>query len=46
MVLQIDFEPVAEGIAPLWVDLDDDGRREIIVTLSDVERGVLRVWLP
>ena len=45
MVLQIDFESVAGGIAPLWVDLDD-GRREIVVTLSDMERGVLRVWLP
>ena len=37
--LQIDFEPVAEGIAPLWVDLDGDGDREIIATLSDAANG-------
>ncbi len=34
---QIDVDPslVAEGIAPLWVDWDGDGRREIVTTLSD-----------
>jgi hypothetical protein len=30
---------VIEGIAPLWVDLDFDGLREIIVTLSDENKG-------
>ena len=30
---------VIEGIAPLWTDLTGDGRREIIVTLSDAEQG-------
>ena len=39
VALQIDFEPVAEGIAPLWADLDGDGQREIVATLSDAERG-------
>lgn len=38
---QIDFLPplVAEGLAPLWVDWDGDGRREIIATLSDERAG-------
>ena len=36
----IPFAPqVAEGIAPIWVDLDSDGVREIIVTLSDDTQG-------
>jgi len=30
---------VVEGIAPIWADLNGDGTREIIVTLSDVENG-------
>lgn len=30
---------VIEGISPLWADLDGDGRREIIVTESDVAGG-------
>ncbi len=30
---------VAEGIAPLWTDLDQDGESEILVTLSDGEGG-------
>lgn len=30
---------VIEGIAPLWADLTRDGRREIIVTVSDADRG-------
>lgn len=30
---------VVEGIAPIWADLDGDGRREIIVTLSGYEMG-------
>lgn len=30
---------VVEGIMPLWLDWDGNGRREIIVTLSDAEQG-------
>ncbi len=30
---------VVEGIMPLWVDWNGDGRREIIVTLSDANQG-------
>jgi hypothetical protein len=30
---------VVEGIAPIWADLDGDGEREIIVTLSDADQG-------
>lgn len=34
------LEPrVVEGIAPIWADLDGDGRREIIVTVSDADQG-------
>jgi hypothetical protein len=36
---QIDPVDVIEGIAPLWVDLDGDGKREIIVTQSNVNVG-------
>ena len=36
-----DFDPadVLEGTAPLWVDLDGDGSREIIATLSNATDG-------
>ncbi len=30
---------VVEGIAPIWADLDGDGEREEILTLSDAEGG-------
>ena len=30
---------VIEGIAPIWTDWDEDGEREIIVTLSDLDQG-------
>ena len=30
---------VVEGIAPLWADLDGDGQREILVTVSDPDQG-------
>jgi hypothetical protein len=36
---QIDPADVIEGIAPLWVDLDGDGKREIIVTQSNIHVG-------
>jgi hypothetical protein len=41
VVLNIDLpgHMVVEGIAPLWVDLDGDGVREIIVTHSDASQG-------
>ena len=32
-------DQVIEGIAPLWVDLNDDGLREIILTLSNRRDG-------
>jgi hypothetical protein len=40
-VLHIEIDPgrVIEGIAPIWTDLSGDGRREIIVTLSDPIHG-------
>lgn len=30
---------VIEGLAPIWVDWDNNGKREIIVTLSDFDQG-------
>ena len=36
---KIDPADVIEGIAPLWVDLDGDGVREIIVTQSNINVG-------
>jgi len=30
---------VIEGVAPLWVDITGDGRREIVVTVSDAVQG-------
>jgi hypothetical protein len=30
---------VIEGLAPIWVDWNEDGKREIIVTVSDVDQG-------
>lgn len=30
---------VIEGIAPLWFDLNEDGQREIILTVSDADQG-------
>jgi endonuclease YncB( thermonuclease family) len=37
--IEIPSPGVVEGIAPIWADLTSDGRREIIVTLSDAEVG-------
>lgn len=38
-VLQIPAPQVMEGIAPIWTDLDGDGGREILATLSDSANG-------
>lgn len=38
-VIDIPEGDVIEGIAPLWTDLDGDGIREIIVTLSNANEG-------
>ncbi|HAY84579.1 MAG TPA: hypothetical protein DCY42_06550 [Chloroflexi bacterium] len=37
--ITIPGEQVIEGIAPIWADLDNDGLREIILTLSDRKNG-------
>jgi hypothetical protein len=37
--IQIVEPQVIEGITPIWADLNGDGAREIIVTLSDASRG-------
>ncbi|MDP6713109.1 MAG: hypothetical protein QF368_00590 [SAR202 cluster bacterium] len=37
--IQIPGDTVVEGIAPIWTDLNGDGAREIIVTLSNAEQG-------
>jgi hypothetical protein len=41
VILEIQIDPgdVIEGIAPIWVDLDGDGEREIIVTQSNPGSG-------
>ncbi len=38
-VISIADPEVVEGIAPIWADLDGDGTREIIATLSGPEQG-------
>jgi len=30
---------VIEGLSPIWADLDGDGSREILVTVSDAAQG-------
>ena len=37
--IRIDPGDVIEGIIPIWVDLDGDGEREIIVTQSNADTG-------
>ena len=37
--ITIDSPAVVEGVAPLWTDLDGDGTREILVTVSDDQQG-------
>jgi hypothetical protein len=44
---QVPDGQVIEGISPIWTDLDGDGVREIIVTLSDARDGArLVVYSP
>lgn len=37
--ISIPDQRVVEGIAPIWADFTGDGKREIIVTLSDSSQG-------
>jgi hypothetical protein len=37
--IEIQDGKVIEGISPIWTDIDGDGAREIIVTLSDSSQG-------
>lgn len=37
--IAIPGQGVVEGLAPIWADLNGDGQREIIVTVSDSEQG-------
>lgn len=37
--IEIPSPAVVEGIAPIWTDLNGDGEREILVTLSDLDQG-------
>jgi hypothetical protein len=38
-VIHVEAGDVIEGIAPMWVDLDRDGTREVIVTQSNAQTG-------
>ncbi len=38
-VITLPENEVIEGISPIWVDLDGDHEREIVVTVSDLELG-------
>ena len=38
-VISISENEVIEGIAPIWIDMNGDGQREIIVTVSDLNLG-------
>lgn len=39
LVISIPEPQVIEGLAPIWADLDGDGLREIVVTVSDAQQG-------
>ena len=39
LTIPIPEPTVVEGIAPIWADLNGDGQREIIVTLSNADQG-------
>jgi hypothetical protein len=38
-VISLPENEVIEGISPIWVDINGDGQREIIVTVSDLDLG-------
>ena len=38
-VIDVPSPKVIEGLAPIWADLNGDGTREIIVTVSDAQEG-------
>jgi hypothetical protein len=39
LTIHMDEDDVVEGIAPIWTDLTGDGKREVIVTVSDARQG-------
>ena len=39
LTIAIPGQGVVEGIAPIWADLNGDGQREIMVTVSDATQG-------
>ncbi len=38
-IVILEDENIFEGIAPIWSDIDGDGSREIVLTISDAQRG-------
>jgi hypothetical protein len=39
VVARVDSDSVIEGVSPIWADIDGDGDREIIVTVSNDQVG-------
>ena len=37
--IEVTAPQVIEGLSPLWADIDGDGQREIVVTISDATEG-------
>ncbi len=37
--IELSGDDVIEGISPIWVDMDQDGQREILVTVSNAQDG-------
>jgi hypothetical protein len=38
-IIEVPDGKVIEGIIPIWTDMDNDGEREVIVTLSNSDQG-------
>jgi len=38
-IITLHDESIIEGIAPIWSDINGDGRREIVLTISDAQSG-------